>query len=137
MTMKEIKFPIANVSIKNWDKNEDYLLYVLDSPYIFTPKETFYGKYLSNHSFVDSNGNVFKITGRIFTNRVRKILRFIPGFYKAELVFEQTGETMDREEIRNHIVRQLEKLDDYEHKAEWIRTVKNATTIEGIISGDN
>lgn len=26
-----MKFPAANVSIKDWDKNEDYLVYILEN----------------------------------------------------------------------------------------------------------
>ncbi|MDR2882838.1 MAG: hypothetical protein LBU98_03580 [Alistipes sp.] len=132
----KIKFPAANVSVKDWDKNEDYLAYVLFDPYIYTPKEATFRRYWAGQSFVDSSGTVFKATGRIMPPRVRQVLSFLPNFCRVELVFEPTGQIMSMEEVRSHMLRQLEKLDNYGNKAGWIENVKRAATIEDIISGD-
>ena len=133
--MKEIKFPAINVS-KKWDKNDDISLYVLFDPYMNTANETLYNKYLLNNSFVDSNGNIFKITDRVLPSRIRQILSFIPNLCKVELVFKDTGENMKMEEIRTYILKQLENFDS-KFKDEWIKNIRSAKTIEDIIFGDN
>ena len=132
--MKKLKFPIANISSKKWDCDEN--VYILDSEYIYTTNEMFYSRYFLNNSFVDSNGKVFTITDRLLPNRVRQILSFIPNICKVELVFKETGKKMTIEEIRSHIIRQVEEIvDDNELRSEWIKKVKNAKTIEDVISG--
>lgn len=130
------EFPAANVSSGQWNRDSDWLLYVLFEPCIYTPADKLYAEYYLGQSFVDSNGKVFKITGRILPGRLLQVLHFIPNLCRVELLFEPTGRTMDIEEVRSHMLRQLETLDDDEDKAEWIEAVKGAATIKDIISGD-
>ncbi len=136
---KKIEFPAANISISDWDKNEDYLLYVLFDPWLNATK--LFPRYYHNQSFVDSNGNVFKITNPIESSRNRRLFGFIPLSGRMELEFEPTGATMEMEDVRRHMLRQLEKLDSHgpeaaEQQAAWIANVKKAQTIADIISGD-
>ena len=133
--MKKIKFPIANVSSKNWDSDED--VYILFDEYIYSKDEVFFKKDFLNNAYVDSNGEVFKITDRILPNRVRQILSFLPNFCKVELIFTETGENMTIEAIRSHIIRQVEKLEKNEITTQWIKNVRNASTIEHVISGED
>ena len=128
-----MQFPAANVSIKNWDKNEDYLIYILEHEFIYTTNNKLYQEYFLGKLFVDSNGDIYKLIDRKLPNLFRQVLSFIPNFCKVELVFKLTKDKMTIEQVRQHILSQLNKLDNDENKAEWIDKVKNAKTYKEII----
>jgi len=130
-----MKFPAANVSIRNWDKDEDYLVYILENEFIYTTDNKLYQKYFENNLFVDSNGIVHRLIDRKLPSLIRRFFSFIPNFCKVELSFRPTEGRMTIEEVRQHILAQLYILDNDENKTEWIEKVKNATTFEEIIFG--
>ena len=130
-----MKFPAANVSIKNWDKNEDYLIYILENEFIYTTDNKLYREYFLDKRFVDSNGDIHKLIDRKLPSAFRQILSFIPNFCKVELVFKRTADKMTVEQVREHILNQIGKLDNEQNKNEWIYKVKNAKSYNEIIFG--
>ncbi len=130
-----MKFPAANVSIKNWNKDEDYLIYILEDEFIYTTSNKLYQEYFLDNLFVDSNGDIYKLIDRKLPNLFRQILGFIPNYCKVELMFKPTGDKMAVEQVRQHILNQINKLDDDQNKVEWVDKVKNAKSYEGIIFG--
>lgn len=130
-----MKFPAANVSIKNWDKNEDYLIYILEDDFIYTTNNKLYQEYFLNKLFVDSNGDIYKLIDRKLPNSFRQILSFIPNFCKVELIFKRTEDKMTVEQVRQHILIQINQLDNDQNKIEWIDKVKIAKSYEEIIFG--
>lgn len=128
-----MKFPAANVSIKSWDENEDYLIYILEDEFIYTTNPKIYQDYFLNNLFVDSNGDIYKLIDRKLPNSFRQILRFIPNFCKVELIFKPTKDKMTIEQVKQHILSQLNKLNNDTNKVEWIDKVKNAKSYEEII----
>lgn len=128
-----MQFPAANVSIKNWDKNEDYLIYILEDEFIYTTNNKLYQEYFLGKLFVDSNGDIYKLIDRKLPSLFRQVLSFIPNFCKVELIFKLTEDKMTIEQVRQHILSQLNKLDNDENKVEWIDKVKNAKTYKEII----
>lgn len=83
-----MRFPIANVSIKDWNPQEDYYNYILMDPYIYSSSDEFFESFYKNHKFVDSEGNIFKVVDRrIPESWWRKVFHFIPNFYKVTLLF--------------------------------------------------
>jgi len=130
-----MKFPAANVSLKEWDPNEDYLLYVLMDPYYCKTGDEFYREYYHNLKYVDSNGEVFKaIDKKPPKSILRRIFRFIPGVYKVELIFSNTGEKMELEEVREFMLKKVTKLKD-DYVSEWINQIKNSKSIQEVLGG--
>lgn len=130
-----MKFPAANVSLKEWDPNEDYLLYVLMDPYYCKTGEEFYREYYHNQKYVDSNGEVFMVTDKKLPDSlIRNIFRFLPGIYKVELTFTNTGEKMELSEVRELMLKQVQKLKD-DFVTEWINQIKDAQSIQEVLGG--
>ena len=130
-----MKFPAANVSIKNWDKNEDYVIYILEDEFIYTTDNELFHKYFLNKLFVDSNGEIYKLIDRKLPSTLRQVLSFLPNFCKVALLFKNTGEKMTLEQVREHILNQINKLDNDQNKVDWVNIVKDAETFEDIIFG--
>ncbi len=130
-----MKFPAVNVSFTNWDKNEDYLIYILEDEFIFTTNTQLFKEYFLDKLFVDSKGNVYKLIDRKLPGLFRKVFSFIPNFCKVELIFKPTKDKMTIEEVRSHLLNQINKLDDGQNKFEWIEKLKKAKTFVEIIFG--
>lgn len=128
-----MKFPAANISIKNWDKNEDFLIYILEDEFIYTTDNNLYKRYFLNNQFVDSKGEIYRLVDRKLPSLTRRIFSFLPNFCKVELIFKPTLEKMTLEEVRQHILNQLMRLDNDSNRAEWISNVKSAETYEDVI----
>jgi hypothetical protein len=128
-----MKFPAANISIKNWDKNEDYLLYILADEFLGTSDNELYQKYFQDNLFVDSIGEIYKVIDRKIQRVKKRFLFFTSSSIKVELVFKRIEENMTMEQVRQHILNQLNILENQEYKLEWIEKVKKATTFEEII----
>lgn len=132
-----MKFPVANISIDNWDSNEDYLLYVLMDPFIYRDDEKLYRDYFFNYKFVDSNGDIYRLVDRkLPTSLWMRVFKFIPNVFKIELIFTKTNERMDIELVRNFIIKQIGKLSDQDSASDWIKQIKNAKTITEILGGE-
>jgi hypothetical protein len=130
-----MKFPTANVSLKEWNPNEDYLLYVLMDPYYCIASNEFYRKYYHNQRYVDSNGDIFMATDKKLPKSIfRNIFRFIPGVYKVELIFTSTGEKMELEEVREFLLKQVNKLKG-DNVSEWINQIKKSKSIQEVLGG--
>lgn len=130
-----MKFPAANVSISHWNKDEDYLLYVLENEFIYNPDNELYQKYFLNNLFVDSNGDIYKLIDRKLPSKIIQLFSFIPNLCKVEFIFKKTEEKMTLEQVRQHLLNQIEQLADNENKVVWLHTIKNANTFEEIIFG--
>lgn len=130
---KLMKFPIANVSIKDWDPEDDYLKYILENQFIYSNSTKLYRDYFLNNKFVDSNGEVYQVIDIVQPGLLRQLFSFIPGVYKGELIFSTSGELLDLEQVRQHILKQINKLENDGYKQEWIKKIKDAPTYEDVI----
>lgn len=128
-----VKFPAANISIQKWDKNEDYLIYILEEKFIYTTDQKLFENFFLNNLFVDSNGEVYRIVDRKLPSLTRRIFSFLPNFCKIELLFVPTHDKMTLEEVRQHILNQLVILDQNQNTLDWIHSVKKAKTFQDVI----
>lgn len=128
-----MKFPAANISIQKWDKNEDYLIYILEDKFIYTTDQKLFENFFLNNLFVDSKGEVYKVVDRKLPSLTRRIFSFLPNFCKIELLFKPTHDKMTLEEVRQHILNQLVILDQNQNTADWIHSVKKAKTFQDVI----
>lgn len=132
-----MRFPIANVSIKEWDPQEDYNHYILMDPFIYDNREDFFKAFYLNHKFVDSDGNIYKIVDkRPPSAQWRRIFHFLPKVYRISLVFMKTEETMQIEEIREFVIRQVSRIRKADNITAWISHIKRAKTIQEILGGE-
>jgi len=130
-----MKFPAANVSISSWDKEEDYLLYVLENEFIYNSDNELYQQYFLNNLFVDSNGDIYKLIDRKLPSKIIQLFSFIPNLCKVEFIFKKIEEKMTLEQVRQHMLNQIEQLADDQNKVDWLHIIKNAATFEEIIFG--
>ncbi len=131
-----MKFPIANISIKNWNPEEDVLLYILLNKYIYRDDNQLYQSFFYNKEFVDSNGDIYLLVDqKKSTSLLRKIFKFLPNVFKIELIFKKTKNKMDIENVREFILRQIGKMPKDANHANWIEQIKNAKKIQEILDG--
>jgi hypothetical protein len=131
-----MKFPIANISIKNWNPEEDILLYILLNKYIYRDDNQLYQSFFYNKEFVDSNGDIYLLVDqKKSTSLLRKIFKFLPNVFKIELIFKKTKNKMDIENVREFIQRQIGKMPKDANHVNWIEQIKNAKKIQEILDG--
>lgn len=132
-----MRFPIANISIKEWNPLEDYVHYILMDPFIYNNNEDFFKTFYLNQKFVDSEGNIFKVVDkRLPTSWWRKTFHFLPDVYKITLVFVKTGEKMGIEDVRQFIIKQVTRTRKADNTSEWLAQIKRAKTIQEILGGE-
>lgn len=116
-----MKFPVANVSLREWNPREDILLYVLIDPYIYRNDDKLYREFYYNQKFVDSEGEIYKIIDKRLPSSIwRSIFRFLPNVFKIELIFITTNEKMGIEEVREFYLHQINNLPKEDYINEWI-----------------
>lgn len=127
-------FPAANISIKTWDKDEDFLVYILEDDMLHNIEIQYFQKHLLNQLFVDSNGAVFKIVDRKLSPPVSRWFGLYSKSETAQLIFESTTEKWDIEQVRQHLLHQVSNLDEQnEYKKEWVEKIEKATSFSDII----
>lgn len=131
-----MRFPIANVSIRDWNPQENYDHYILMDPYIYNKRDDFFRSFYKDHKFVDSEGNIFKVVDkRLPRSWWRRLFHFLPDVFRISLVFIKTGERMEMEDIREFVLKQISKVKHGDNLSGWITHVKNARTINEILGG--
>ena len=130
-----MKFPILNISLKNWNNEDlDYSLILLENDVIYTTDEYIYSNYLLNNKYIDSEGKIYRIIGKELPASWKKMFRFIPNFYKIKLIFEKTDDSLSVEDVKNYIRNNINKfnyIEDFEK--EWLKIIENATTYEQVL----
>ncbi len=121
-------FPAANISIKQWDPDEDIFLYMLMDEFVYFKDEKIFSEYFLNKKFADAEGKIFEITGKKEIPAWRKFFGFIPGVCRIEPVFTETNEIMQINEFREFLLSQVlnRRAND---NSEWIAQIKNAKSI--------
>ena len=136
MSNKKINYPVTKVNSKNWIDHEDLL--PLFDKYLYTSKEKIFNDYFHNKEYVDCEGNVFKIIGRIPpTNFWRKLFKFIPRVYKIELIFKNTDRNIELNELKEDLISGIKRFDSDETRKEskeWILEIKRAKSIRELLS---
>lgn len=131
-----MRFPIANISIRDWNPQEDFEHYILMDPYIYTKNEDFFRSFYKDHEFVDSEGNIFKVVDKRPPRSCwRRLFHFLPDVFRISLVFIKTGEKMEMEEIREFVLKQISRVKRGDNLSGWMEHVRKAGTIHEILGG--
>ena len=84
-----MKFPLLNVTDKNWNEVFDLTVFVLFDRYIYKDKEVLFHKYYKNKIYCDADGKLYKVIDSCPpTEFWRNILKFIPNVFRVTLTFE-------------------------------------------------
>ncbi len=135
-----MKFPAVNISAKKWDY-QNIRFYTFGNEFVYIPSFELFEEHCLEELFVDSNGDIYKVTGRKLPSKILQFFSFIyPQLSKIEFTF--TGQKLDdTEKLRTHLLTQIsvlykndEFLDSEDRMLQWMDSVKKATTIEEMIS---
>ncbi|MCL2484766.1 MAG: hypothetical protein FWF00_07095 [Endomicrobia bacterium] len=134
MESLKVRFPALDVSVADWNrdnKKENAPEIYLKDEYFHHNEESF-NKYMAGHLIVDSDGNIFKITG---IEKLHNLSEILPFTAKYKLVFEPENRIMTFEEVKSYMLEKIcpvkDKFDDY--KSDWVKSVESAKTIEDLI----
>ena len=131
-----IKFPAINISNPNFSKEEDLTSFLLLDAFIYSDTETYFKEYLKDNLFCDSNGKIFKITGKKEPRYLfKKVFFFLPNIYKIELIFEATNEYMTLDDLRDFMIERVKTLGYGKFEVKWILELRKAKTYEELILG--
>ena len=131
-----MKFPIINISVEKWNDNEDMSEYISYDKFIYTNEDSVFDKYYKNMLFCDSNGVLFlAIRKSEIKEKWRIWLKFIPNVWKFEVIFKQTPNETNTEELREYFLARISELKKTNSREEWIQSVKNAKSHFEIIHG--
>ena len=131
-----IKFPAINISNPNFSKEEDLTSFLLLDAFIYSDTETYFKEYLKDNLFCDSNGKIFKITGKKEPRSLfKKVFFFLPNIYKIELIFEATNEYMILDDLRDFMIERVKTLGYGKFEVKWILALRKAKTYEELILG--
>lgn len=132
-----MRFPIANVSIKDWNPEEDYTHYILMDPFMNKKNDALFEAFYKNQRFVDSEGNIFTIVDLKPPKAMwRRVFYFLPNAYRATFVFMKTEESMSLDQVRQFILKQVRKVKTGDNLSGWIYQIKNANSIQAILGGE-
>jgi hypothetical protein len=67
---------------------------------------------------------------------MRRIFHFLPIDYRATFVFMKTEDTMDLDQVRQFILKQVRKVRTGDNLSGWIYQIKNANSIQAILGGE-
>jgi hypothetical protein len=131
-----MKFPIINVSIKQWTDSQDLAEYTSYDKYIYTNKDSIFDQFYKDQLFCDCNGSIFRAVSKTeLREKWRNWFKFIPNVWKTEIIFIPTGEIMNLEELREYYLTRISELKKTDFVEEWISNIKVANTYFELIHG--
>jgi len=124
-----INYPILNISTPKWSNDIVDELFRYDDIY-YSNDETFFESYFLNHKFVDSNGDIFKLYGKV---PIKAFWVRLFTLKRSLFQFEATNEKMTFSEIKNLMITRINDLEGEEAKNQWIARLEKANSIQELI----
>ena len=130
-----MKYPALNISEKSWKgKDLELVAFYLFDEFNYNNNVKTFQKYFLNKKFCDSNGEIYKISGRILPLQTwRRIFSFLPNVFKCQYTTEGTNEKLTLEEFRNYLLERISDLEEDDLNREWKAKVLKAKTYEELI----
>ncbi|MGQ1788535.1 MULTISPECIES: hypothetical protein [unclassified Saccharicrinis] len=125
----KIEFPLINISNIQWTDENCQEFFVYDE-YYHSNDMDFLNKYILNKKYMDSKGNIFKVSN---TKRVENFWWRLFLIRKTQLIFTYTGDTFTVEELRKFLMDKVSGLDK-EASKEWLKQIKNAKTYKELLT---
>lgn len=129
---KMMRFPIFNISILEWnDEVVDELTF--ENEFYHSNDELFFDSYVLRHNYVDCNGVVYRVIGKVPINSLLWRL-FLQRKFKV--YFEKTDERISVDDLRSFLMERIRELAWNEKiKDNWIGKLKEAKTIKELLNG--
>ncbi|WMN11773.1 hypothetical protein QYS49_39570 [Marivirga salinae] len=132
-----IKYPMINISDKNWDKEDDLTVYMLFDEFIYTNQEDLFIQYYKDKEFCDCQGNVFKVVDRRPpVSFWRNFFRFLPNVFKVELSFIQENKKVTLDDLRTFMLERLDEINTNDFVPKWIDSVKKANSYKELLDSE-
>lgn len=146
-----MKYPITNISVKTWENKKTDNDYIKDNALSFNFQSEKEMQSLINTQFVDSNGNIYKLTSNSKIPIFKRILKFSIFSVKYDLVFENMNQKMTIEDYRNLMYDNIKNMpyqydnligedqknfiEEKEHREYWLNLIKTSNSFEDIMNG--
>lgn len=118
-----MKFPMICVSPAVWEQEHpDPADFMLFEAWIETDNDKIFDRYFRDRVYCDCEGKLFKVLAKKeVKDPWKKWFRFIPNFYRVELIIEPLNETMALSELQAFLLARIE----YEGFQQFIRGAKS------------
>ncbi len=124
-----IIYPILNISISEW--NNDIIEEIFrENDIYYSSNEEFFNTYLLNNEFIDCNGDIYKITGKI---AIKGFWTLLFTSKRSRLIFEKTNSKITFDELQKIMVDRINDLKGDEAEQQWILSLKKAQTIKQLL----
>ncbi len=124
-----IQYPILNVSLSSVTYKHLEYIHIGDL-WDYSSDSRIFNEYYLNQKFADQTGRVFKIIGK---QEPSSFLNRVLHWGKEELVFEETGETIDFSRLKEFVINRYQSLDDDFARPILLGLVEKANNFEDLI----
>ena len=129
-----MKFPMLNVTDKNWNEEFDLTVFILFKKYVYKGNDDIFHKYYKDKVYCDAEGMLYKVVDKAPSRETwRNLLKFLPGVFRVELTFESLHKTVELEELRRFMLNRLKELEEDEIVNQWRKKIKAANNHAEII----
>ncbi len=130
-----MKFPMLNITNRDWSEVSDWSTFVLFDTFIYNSNQDFFDKHYKDNLFCDCNGDIYTIIGKQEPVETwRKFLKFIPNVYKTELQLQGLNKRIELEQFRNFVTEKVSNVDKSDFTQKWLSNIKKATSYYEIIN---
>lgn len=124
----KIQFPILNISLNSLNVQSLEEIHIGDV-WDYPRDNVFFEKYYLNQEYVDQNGHIFKIIGKIKSNFINTIIHF----NKDQLKFEDTGRIIEFADLKSLVIHRYSTLDNDFDKSILIDLATKSKTFKELI----
>lgn len=123
-----VAFPVLNISVDPWIE-DDIDEYLRQDDLFIGNRMDLYETIVLNNQFVDTNGDVFRVTG------VELLLGGILSkfFKKRRLLFTPIDRRLKFSEVKRLLLNRIAELPSKEGASAWIEALSGATTIRELL----
>lgn len=146
-----MKYPITNISVKTWEKDKTDDDYIKDNAASFNFQSEKEMQSNINTQFVDSNGDIYKLTSFSKIPIFKRILKLVIFIDKYELTFENMKQKMTIEDYRKLMYDNIKNMpyefdnmigedqknfmEEKEHREYWLNLIQTSNSFEDIMNG--
>lgn len=127
--INKIMFPAIDLSVVDWNGEIINEIIYFDE-FFYSSSEKDFNELRLNHKIVDSNGDIFQITGNVNIAWWRK---YIPFVAKKRMIFKKQNESMTIDEIKSFMKERVIKLEG--EKKVFLEHIYAASSIKELIQG--